>query len=70
MLQNDFGWFRVILADLADFVFRCFFPFFQSNQDEGVSELDGGNSSQTLVDLLQEREDTILRLETDVTKVG
>lgn len=39
-----------------------------SNQDEGVSELDGGNSSQTLVDLLQEREDTILRLETDVTK--
>ncbi|XP_072035260.1 angiomotin-like isoform X2 [Amphiura filiformis] len=39
-----------------------------SNQDEGVSELDGGNSSQTLVELLKEREDTILRLETEVTK--
>ena len=50
-------------------LFAVYFTL-QSNQDEGVSELDGGNSSQTLVELLREREDTILRLETEVTKVS
>ncbi|XP_071798287.1 uncharacterized protein [Asterias amurensis] len=38
------------------------------NQDEGVSELDVECSNHTLLELLKEREDAILRLESDVTK--
>ena len=40
------------------------------NQDEGVSELDVECSNHTLLELLKEREDAILRLESDVTKVS
>ncbi|XP_038050465.1 angiomotin-like isoform X2 [Patiria miniata] len=38
------------------------------NQDEGVSELDLESSNHTLLELLKEREEAILRLESDVTK--
>ncbi|XP_022093714.1 angiomotin-like isoform X2 [Acanthaster planci] len=38
------------------------------NQDEGVSELDLESSNNTLLELLKEREEAILRLESDVAK--